>query len=134
MDSALVFGWTMWAVFLLATVIYWLEISFDILSGVKILLSDAFRALACTLVTNWFLLIPDWDKLHLFWFALLHRVPTSSPIHSGHAPGSRQAADQAQPAADDLMALWPGHQSRKTVKLTLSLSDEIVAVSWLSGS
>ena len=42
MDSALVFGWTMWAVFLLATVIYWLEISFDILSGVKILLSDAF--------------------------------------------------------------------------------------------
>ena len=71
MDSALVFGWTMWAVFLLATIIYWLEISFDILSGVKILLSDAFRALACTLVTNWFLLIPDWDKLHLYWLALL---------------------------------------------------------------
>ena len=71
MDSELVFGWTMWAVFLLATIIYWLEISFDILSGVKIFLSDAFRALACTLVTNWFLLIPDWDKLHLFWLALL---------------------------------------------------------------
>jgi len=35
MDSALVFGWTMWAMFLLATIIYWLEISFDILSGVK---------------------------------------------------------------------------------------------------
>ena len=71
MDSELVFGWTMWAVFLLATIIYWLEISFNILSGVKIFLSDAFRALACTLVTNWFLLIPDWDKLHLFWLALL---------------------------------------------------------------
>jgi hypothetical protein len=71
MDSALVFGWSMWAIFLAATVIYWLEIGFDILSGVNIFLSDAFRALACTLVTSWFLLVPEWNKLHLFWLALL---------------------------------------------------------------
>jgi hypothetical protein len=71
MDGALVFGWAMWAVFLVATIIYWLEIGFDILSGVDIFLSDAFRALACTLVTSWFLLIPEWNKLHLFWLALL---------------------------------------------------------------
>ena len=71
MDIALVFGWTMWAVFLIATIIYWLEIGFDILSEVNIFLSDAFRALACTLVTSWFLLIPEWNKLHLFWLALL---------------------------------------------------------------
>jgi len=71
MDSALVIGWTMWAVFLIATIIYWLEIGFDILSEVNIFLSDAFRALACTLVTSWFLLVPEWNKLHLFWLALL---------------------------------------------------------------
>jgi hypothetical protein len=71
MDSALIFGWTMWGVFLIATIIYWLEIGFDILSEVNIFLSDAFRALACTLVTSWFLLVPEWNKLHLFWLALL---------------------------------------------------------------
>jgi hypothetical protein len=71
MDGALVFGWAIWTVFLVATIIYWLEIGFDILSGVNIFLSDAFRALACTLVTNWFLLVPEWNKLHLFWIALL---------------------------------------------------------------
>jgi len=71
MDSASIAGWAMWGVFLLATVVYWLEIGFDILSEVNIFLSDALRALACTLVTSWFLLIPEWDKLHLFWLALL---------------------------------------------------------------
>ena len=71
MDGALLFGWAIWAVFLVATIIYWLEIGFDILSGVSMLLSDAFRALACTLVTSWFLLVPEWNKLHLFWLALL---------------------------------------------------------------
>ena len=71
MDSASIAGWAMWGVFLLATVVYWLEIGFDILSEVNIFLSDALRALACTLVTSWFLLIPEWSKLHLFWLALL---------------------------------------------------------------
>src|SRR5262245_29811476 len=71
MDSASIAGWAMWGVFLTATVIYWLEIGFDILSEVTILLSDACRALACTLVTSWFLLVPEWNKLHLFWIALL---------------------------------------------------------------
>src|SRR5262245_27517913 len=71
MDSALVAGWTMWAIFLAATIVYWLEIGFDILSEVNIFLSDALRALACTLVTSWFLLVPEWNKLHLFWLALL---------------------------------------------------------------
>jgi hypothetical protein len=64
-----IFGWAMWSVFLAATVIYWAEIGFDILSGRSIFLSDGFRALACTLLTSWFLLIPEWDKLHLFWLA-----------------------------------------------------------------
>ena len=71
MDSAWIAGWAMWGVFLIATIVYWLEIGFDILSEVKIFLSDAFRALACTLVTSWFLLIPEWNKVHLFWLALL---------------------------------------------------------------
>ena len=71
MDGAWIAGWAMWVVFLIATIIYWLEIGFDILSEVNILLSDALRALACTLVTSWFLLIPEWNKLHLFWLALL---------------------------------------------------------------
>lgn len=71
MDGALLFGWAIWTVLLVATIIYWLEIGFDIRSGVSIFLSDAFRALACTLVTCWFLLIPEWDKLHLFWIVLL---------------------------------------------------------------
>ena len=71
MDGAWLFGWAIWTVFLVATIIYWLEIGFDILSGANIFLSDAFRALACTLVTSWFLLVPEWNKLHLFWLALL---------------------------------------------------------------
>ena len=71
MDSASIAGWAMWGVFLTATVIYWLEIGFDILSGVTIFLSDACRALACSLATSWFLLVPEWNKLHLFWIALL---------------------------------------------------------------
>ena len=71
MDSAWIAGWAMWGVFLVATIVYWLEIGFDILSEVNIFLSDALRALACTLVTSWFLLIPEWNKLHLFWLALL---------------------------------------------------------------
>ena len=71
MDGALIFGWSVWGLFLLATIIYWLELGFDILSEVDILLSDALRAVACTLVTSWFLLIPEWNKLHLFWLALL---------------------------------------------------------------
>jgi hypothetical protein len=71
MDGAAIAGWAMWGVFLLATVVYWLEIGFDILSEVTIFLSDALRALACTLVTSWFLLVPEWSKLHLFWLALL---------------------------------------------------------------
>ncbi len=70
MDVEFIFGWAIWSVFLVATVIYWAEIGFDILSGKSIFLSDAFRALACTLLTTWFLLIPEWDKLHLFWLAL----------------------------------------------------------------
>jgi hypothetical protein len=71
MDGASIAGWAMWGVFLLATVVYWLEIGFDILSEVDIFLSDACRALACTLATSWFLLVPEWNKLHLFWIALL---------------------------------------------------------------
>ena len=72
MDSELVFGWNAtWAVFLLATVIYWLEISFDILSGVKIFLSDACRCRVHARERIGFSLIPDWDKLHLYWLALL---------------------------------------------------------------
>ena len=71
MDSALLFGWAIWVVFLVATIIYWAEIAFDILSGINMLLSDALRALACTLLTSWFFLVPEWNKLHLFWLALL---------------------------------------------------------------
>ena len=102
MDSASIVGWAMWGVFLLATVIYWLEIGFDILSEVNILLSDAFRALACTLVTSWFVLVPEWNKLHLFWLALLiltvadcveyRRIPALVRMMRGIAGRRRQAS------------------------------------------
>jgi hypothetical protein len=71
MSAPLLFGWGMWAVFLLSTLIYWAELSFDIYSNKAIYISDAFRALTCTLVTSWFLLVPDWNKLHLFWLAFV---------------------------------------------------------------
>ena len=70
MSAHFIFGWAIWSVFLLASVIYWAEIGFDVLSGRPIFLSDGVRALACTLLTSWFFLIPEWDKLHLFWLAL----------------------------------------------------------------
>ena len=121
MDSASIAGWAMWGVFLLATVIYWLEIGFDILSEVTIFLSDALRALACTLVTSWFLLIPEWSKLHLFWLALLdpdgrrlRRISPHSGAHPGDARLRRPAADQAQPVADDRMVIRPAQQSGKS--------------------
>ena len=69
MSAALLFGWGIWTVFLLATLIYWAEISFDIYSNKAVYMSDAFRTLACTLATSWFLLVPEWNKLHLFWLA-----------------------------------------------------------------
>ena len=71
MSGTLLFGWGIWAVFGAATLIYWAEIAYDIFADVAVLLSDAFRALACTLLTSWFFLIPDLEKLHLFWLALI---------------------------------------------------------------
>jgi len=69
MSAVLLFGWGIWTVLLLATLIHWAEISFDIYSNQAVYMSDAFRALACTLATSWFLLVPEWNKLHLFWLA-----------------------------------------------------------------
>ena len=71
MSGELLLGWAIWAIFLVATVIYWAEIGFDVLSEASLLLSDALRAVACTLLTSWFFLVPEWNKLHLFWLALL---------------------------------------------------------------
>lgn len=71
MSGELIFGWAIWGVFLVASIIYWAEISFDILSGAHLLISDACRALAFTFLASWFLLVPEWNKLHLFWLALL---------------------------------------------------------------
>jgi len=70
MSAELLFGWGMWAVFLLATLIYWAEIGFDVYSSKAVYISDAFRTVTCTLATSWFLLVPEWNKLHLFWLAL----------------------------------------------------------------
>ena len=88
--------------------------------SVKILLSDAFRALACTLVTNWFLLIPDWDKLHLFWLALLiltvtdcieyRRVP--SFIRVMRRVAGKQPIKHS-PSLTISWLVWPGQPSRK---------------------
>ena len=71
MSGGALFGWAMWGVFLIGTLIYWAEIGFDVLSSKAILISDAFRAIACTQITSWFLLVPEWSKLHLFWLALI---------------------------------------------------------------
>jgi hypothetical protein len=70
MSTELLFGWGAWAVFLLAMLIYWAEIGFDIYSHKPVYIADAFRALACTLATSWFFVLPDWNKLHLLWLAL----------------------------------------------------------------
>jgi hypothetical protein len=70
MSAALLFGWGAWAVFLLATLIYWAEIGYDVYTTKHVYISDAFGALACTLATSWFLVLPDWSKLHLLWMAL----------------------------------------------------------------
>jgi hypothetical protein len=70
MSAEFLFGWCVWAVFLLAMLIYWAEIGFDIYSNKPVYISDAFRALACTLATNWFFVLSDWNKLHLLWLAL----------------------------------------------------------------
>jgi hypothetical protein len=64
-------GWSTWCLVALAALYFWARIGVDVYTHYPPRYSDSLCALSLTLFCTWFLIIPDWDKLHMLWLATL---------------------------------------------------------------
>jgi hypothetical protein len=89
--------WSVWFLIAFAAALHWGLITSDAFVGHRIKLRDALQAWAYTVLCGWFFIIPEWNKLHMIWLALLpfliaqrlsshasDRTPRMVAVHRGH--------------------------------------------------
>ena len=64
-------SWSAWCLVVLMALYFWARIGIDFYTGYPLRYSDCVCALAYTLLCSWFVIIDDWNKLHMLWLALL---------------------------------------------------------------
>jgi hypothetical protein len=64
-------GWTVWFLIAFAAAIHWALITSDAFVGPRIKLRDALQAWAYPVLCGWFFIIPEWNKVHMIWLALI---------------------------------------------------------------
>ena len=64
-------GWIVWCLVAWAALLGWAQMNAKATIKEPIYVGDGAQVLSLTLLTTWFYLIPEWDKLHLLWLAPL---------------------------------------------------------------
>jgi hypothetical protein len=84
--------WSIWLLVAISALYFWALMIADWVNGDTVRIADASRALMLTLLCNWFLIIPDWSKLHLIWLSItvgLVGVPISALSAAAVKQGAR---------------------------------------------
>jgi len=72
-------GWSTWCLVALVALYFWARMGIDFYTQYPPRYSDSLCALSLTLFCTWFLIISDWDKLHMLWLAPLPLAALAAP-------------------------------------------------------
>ena len=89
-------SWSAWCLVALMALYFWARIGIDFYTGYSLRYSDCLCALAYTLLCSWFVIIDDWNKLHMLWLALLPLFALAAPRFAAEvfSPRRRRMARQ----------------------------------------
>ena len=69
---------------------FWARIGIDFYTGYPLRYSDCLCVLAYTLLCSWFVIIDDWNKLHMLWLAILPLLALVAPRFATQAFSPRR--------------------------------------------
>jgi Na+-driven multidrug efflux pump len=78
-------GWSVWCLVAAMALYFWARIGIDFYTNHPPRYSDCLCALALTLCCTWFLIIYDWNKLHMLWLAMLVLLALAAPSFAARA-------------------------------------------------
>ena len=98
-------SWSAWCLVVLMACYFWARFGIDFYTEYPLRYSDCVCALAYTLLCTWFLIIDDWNKLHMLWLAIVPLLALVAPRFASRVfgPGRRkQLLTQRAAARNDI--------------------------------